>query len=83
MRDYLQCREAGEAGWELMRIHLRSKLIDSVEYDEMSFRMTVFMSNGQVREFCEVPAVVIADLCDASSPGNYYMRAIRNRYPAP
>lgn len=66
-----------------MRIHLRSKLIDSVEYDEMSFRMTVFMSNGQVREFCEVPAVVIADLSDASSPGGYYMRAIRNRYPTP
>lgn len=66
-----------------MRIHLSSKLIDSVEYDEMSFRMTVFMSNGQVREFCEVPAGVIADLCDAGSPGGYYMRAIRNRYPSP
>lgn len=66
-----------------MRIHLRSKLIDSVEYDEMSFRMTVFMSNGQVREFCEVPAIVIVDLCEASSPGGYYMRAIRNRYPTP
>lgn len=66
-----------------MRIHLRSKLIDAVEYDEMSFRMTVFMSNGQVREFCEVPAFVISDLCDASSPGSYYMRAIRNRYPTP
>jgi hypothetical protein len=66
-----------------MRIHLRSKLIDWVEYDAISSRMTLFMTNGQVREFCDVPAFVIDDLRDTSSPGSYYMRLIRNRYPRP
>jgi hypothetical protein len=64
-----------------MRIHLTSKLIDCLEYDERSARMTVFMSNGQVRQFCEVPAQVVTDFRNASSPGGYYMQAIRNRYP--
>jgi hypothetical protein len=66
-----------------MRIHLRSKLIDSAEYDATSARMTLFMTNGEVREFCDVPAYVVEDLRDTHSPGSYYMRQIRNRYPKP
>lgn len=65
-----------------MLIHLKSKLIDLVEYDVPSSRMRLFMANGEVREFCDVPAHVIEDLRQTSSPGNYYMRLIRNRYRA-
>lgn len=64
-----------------MRIHLKSKLIDWAEYDATSARMKLLMTNGEVREFCDVPAFVIEDLRETPSPGNYYMRLIRNRYP--
>ncbi|AYC99520.1 KTSC domain-containing protein [Neorhizobium sp. NCHU2750] len=66
-----------------MLIHLKSKLIDQVEYDVPSSRMRLFMANGEMREFCDVPAYVIEDLRRTSSPGNYYMKLIRNRYRTP
>ncbi|MCK8779047.1 KTSC domain-containing protein [Rhizobium sp. NTR19] len=63
-----------------MHVVLQSKLLDAAEYDMASSRLKIFMSNGQIREFCDVPDYVIDDLRNTSSPGSYYMKLIRNRY---
>jgi hypothetical protein len=63
-----------------MRIELRSKLIDAIEYDDQS-RLKLFLSNGQIREFDGVPGYVIDDLQATKSPGSYYIKLIKDRYP--
>lgn len=67
-----------------MRIELRSKLIETAEYDPVKSRLKLYMANGQIREFEGVPTYVIDDLQATKSPGSYYMKVIRNRFqPSP
>lgn len=65
-----------------MRIELRSKLIDTAEYDAVQARLILYLTNGHIREFDGVPAHVIDELSAARSPGSYYLKAIKDRYPA-
>lgn len=62
-------------------VELRSKLIDALEYDKSNSHLKIFLSNGQLREFREVPEFVVDDLKASGSPGTYYMKLIRDRYP--
>jgi hypothetical protein len=64
-----------------MRVELQSRLIDAVVYDESSQHMRLFLANGHIRDYAEVPQSVLFDLQTAKSPGTYYMKLIRNRYP--
>lgn len=64
-----------------MRIELRSKLIDAAEYDTSQSRLTLFLANGHIREFDNVPGNVIDDLKTTRSPGSYYLKTIKDRYP--
>ncbi|MBB4347928.1 KTSC domain-containing protein [Aliirhizobium cellulosilyticum] len=63
-----------------MRIELRSKLIDAAEYDASQLRLKLFLTNGQIREFVDVPAHEIDALAAARSPGSYYLKSIKDRY---
>jgi len=62
-----------------MLIELHSKLIDAAEYD--GSRLKLYLSTGQIREYRDVPSYVVDDLQASRSPGNYYVRLIRRRYP--
>ncbi len=64
-----------------MHVELRSRLLDAAEYDAGSAQLKLFLTNGQIREFSEVPAFVVDDLINAKSPGAYYMKIIREQYP--
>lgn len=63
-----------------MRIELRSKLIDAAEYDASQSRLKLFLANGQIREFVDVPVHVVNALIAARSPGSYYLKSIKDRY---
>lgn len=71
-----------EQNGDEMHVELRSKLIDAAEYDEESAQLKLFLTNGQIRQFSDVPAFVVDDLRGAKSPGAYYMKIIRQQYPA-
>lgn len=66
-----------------MQIELRSRLIDSVFYDEDTKFLRIFMTNGTLREFVHVPKPTVVSLASAKSPGEFYMAEIRGKYPAP
>lgn len=66
-----------------MRVELRSKLIEAASYDEDSRFLRVFLTNGQLREFINVPRDVFEDLVAARSAGTYYMQQIRGRFASP
>lgn len=64
-----------------MRVELQSKLIDAVVYDESSQQLRLFLVNGHIRDYSEVPRSVLFDLQTTKSPGTYYMKLIRKCYP--
>ena len=66
-----------------MELHLKSKLLHSVDYDASSKQLTVFLTNGHRREFVDVPPHVIDDLKTCGSPGSYYVKRVKNCFPAP
>ncbi|MDE1155799.1 MAG: KTSC domain-containing protein [Acidobacteriaceae bacterium] len=61
---------------------LRSKLIDGFTYDEDTKKLTLWMANGQRRVFVDVPYYVADDLQASSSPGSYYKKLIKRKFPA-
>ncbi|NLS03696.1 KTSC domain-containing protein [Rhizobium sp. P32RR-XVIII] len=63
-----------------METTLNSKLIDAIAYDEKTQRLRIFMSNGQRREYQDVPASVVRKLAAARSPGHFYSNEIRGKY---
>ena len=63
-----------------METTLNSKLIDAIAYDEKTQRLRIFMSNGQRREYQDVPATVVRKLAAARSPGHFYANEIRGKY---
>jgi hypothetical protein len=64
-----------------MRIVVMSKLIESVSYDEDSKFLRLNLTDGQVREFGDVPQDVVLGLTHAVSPGQFYVKMIRGKYP--
>ncbi len=63
-----------------MRVELKSQLIEAAEYDDASSRLRLYMSSGQIRDFSGVPDYIFSDLQAATSPGNYYMKLVREKY---
>ncbi|MGV2181478.1 KTSC domain-containing protein [Rhizobium rhizogenes] len=60
---------------------LRSSLVRNILYDENAGNLDLFFVNGEIRCFSDVPKDVIRKLTQSKSPGRYYMRAIRDKYP--
>lgn len=63
-----------------MKIDVKSRLIDAMEYDAASKRLKVFLSNGHIREYVDVPEHIFADIQIATSPGSYYSKLVKNWY---
>jgi hypothetical protein len=63
-----------------MRIELKSKLVTSLIYDEPNRLLRLVMTNGQIRDFREVPKDTVERLADAKSPGEYYFKHIRGHF---
>ena len=63
-----------------MNVLLKSKLIEGVDYDESANRLKIFLTNGQRREYCDVPRDVYEGFVDAESPGSYYVRQVRGNF---
>ena len=61
-------------------IHIESKLIDAVDYDEASKSLKVYLSSGQRREHSDVSPKLVKAMLTASSPGRYYMNEIKGKY---
>lgn len=60
---------------------LKSTLINAVRYNDRTKRLDLYLFNGQIRQFSNVPPEVVIKLVNARSPGRYYMKVIRNKYP--
>ncbi|UXS05108.1 KTSC domain-containing protein [Agrobacterium tumefaciens] len=63
-----------------MEIQLKSKLIDAFGYNEHTGTLVIHLSNGQRRVFVDVPQTVAYELAGATSPGTYYVNAIRTKF---
>lgn len=61
---------------------LKSKLIDGFAYDKENKLLTLWMANGQRRQFIDVPSQVINELVAAPSPGMYYKLHIKPKFTA-
>ena len=64
-----------------MRMVVTSTLIESVIYDEDTKFLRLNLTDGQVREFSDVPQDVVLGLTHAESPGQFYVKMIRGKYP--
>jgi hypothetical protein len=68
---------------DAMRVDLSSKLVEAASYEEEMQRMRVYLTNGQQREYTDVPRAVFNDLIRARSAGTYFMENIRGRFAQP
>lgn len=66
-----------------MQMSVKSQLIEALDYDEQQSSLRLYLTNGTLREFCDVPRSVVTGLVSAKSAGRYYIDNIRNRYPVP
>lgn len=65
-----------------METTLNSKLIDAISYNRSTGRLRIFLSNGQRRDYQDVPETVVNQLTHARSPGRFYAAEIRGKYLA-
>lgn len=63
-----------------METTLNSKLIDAIAYNKTTGKLRIFLSNGQRRDYQDVPETVVAQLTEARSPGRFYTSQIRGKY---
>jgi hypothetical protein len=66
-----------------MRIELRSKLIEAASYEDEAGRMRLYLTNGQLREYVQVPRSVFDGLVAARSAGDYFIKHIRGQFSHP
>lgn len=66
-----------------VRVELKSKLIEAASYEEAECVMRVYLTNGQMRDYADVPRSVFEQLVVARSAGNYFMEHIRGRFRHP
>ena len=59
---------------------LRSKLVEAVLYYQETQRLTIHLTNGQRREYVDVPNHVYNGLLTAKSPGEYYQNKIKPNF---
>ncbi|RWX75757.1 KTSC domain-containing protein [Neorhizobium lilium] len=66
-----------------IRVELRSKLVEAASYEDAAQLMRVYLTNGQMRDYVEVPRTVFEQLVGARSAGHYFMEHIRGRFRHP
>jgi hypothetical protein len=66
-----------------MRVELSSKLVEAASYEDEMRLMRVYLTNGQSREYRDVPRKIFNDLVKAKSAGTYFMENIRGRFTQP
>lgn len=59
---------------------LQSKLVEAVLYYKETQRLTIHLTNGQRREYVDVPSHVYDGLLTAKSPGEYYQKTIKPNF---
>jgi KTSC domain-containing protein len=62
-------------------IPLSSSAIKAAGYDPGRRKMYIRFPGGEIYDFCNVPPDVFDGLINAPSPGTYYDRNVRGRYP--
>jgi hypothetical protein len=62
-------------------VPLSSSAIASVTYRPLSGRMTVEMTDGSSWDYHSVPITIFTGLTAAPSPGGFYNRFVRGRFP--
>jgi hypothetical protein len=67
----------------MSRVDLNSKLIEAASYEEEARHMRLYLTNGQMRDYVDVPRNVFEELVGARSAGHYYMDHIRGRFRHP
>ena len=61
-------------------IPVYSSAISAIGYDPSTMRMKIRFVQGDIYDFCGVPAQVFQGLLNAHSKGTYYNDHIRDRY---
>jgi KTSC domain-containing protein len=62
-------------------IPLSSSVIKEAGYDAKRRKLYIKFPGGEIYDFCNVPQAIFDNLLKASSPGTYYDKNIRGRYP--
>jgi hypothetical protein len=66
----------------MKRVHVRSSVIDTVAYSRKKGLLEIGFTNGLRYRYRGVPDVVYEELMTAPSRGKYFLRKIRDAYPA-
>jgi hypothetical protein len=65
----------------MQRQSISSGTIKSIGYDPDRQILEIEFQSGAVDRYHEVPVDVVDDLLSAGSPGQFFNREIRNRFP--
>ncbi len=58
-----------------------SSMILAVGYESADQLLVIQFRNGKTYEYRLVPQSVYTDFCEAPSPGDFFLKRIRSRYP--
>lgn len=59
---------------------LQSKLIEAAGYSGEARLLTLHLTNGQRREYLDVPSHIYDELLTAKSAGDYYLKVIKPNF---
>ena len=60
---------------------VNSKLFDGFLYDQDGKILRLYMKNGQIRIYRDIPVPLAEEFMKAKSPGDFYFTNIRNKFP--
>jgi hypothetical protein len=58
-----------------------SSMILGIGYDSSEQLLLIDFRNGKTYEYRLVPQSVYIDFCQAPSPGDFFLKRVRSRYP--
>ncbi|MCX8997986.1 KTSC domain-containing protein [Rhizobiaceae bacterium BDR2-2] len=64
----------------MQQLPVTSRIIESVHFSQEDGQLYICFRNGEQRRFADVPPEEAASLCEAKSPGQYYLDHIRRRF---
>ncbi|OLP58419.1 KTSC domain-containing protein [Xaviernesmea oryzae] len=64
----------------MQHLPVKSRIIDSVYFSQEDGQLRICFKNGEERRFAEVQETEVLAMCEARSPGQYYIDNIRTRF---
>ncbi len=64
----------------MQQVPVQSRIITSVYFSPTDGKLRICFKNGEERQFSGVDEGAVVEMCEAPSPGQYYIDFIRTRF---